>query len=311
MKKEILSLLAGIIIFIITFYIIGFESVYNNLTQTNFLILFLIGTIYLFAIIVKSLKWKVMIKQIDKRELSIIDTGKIELSGTLFGNIFPRLGAELIKVHFLRKFFRVKAGKGVLIATVTGAVELGIVITIALIGSLFLLFGGYEISTIIFGGIATGFLIVFLALLTLFSKKITMKILNIFKKISKFFNRFEKLIKDFYGGVKLVNRTVIIKIIIITLMMWILDGIKIWILINSFELNIPLLTILLIYPIISISIIVPTSGGLGVQEAVGIALYGIIGISPAIAAAIVLLDRIIRMVVEIGGGSYSLYKLNK
>ncbi|MHA2337501.1 MAG: lysylphosphatidylglycerol synthase transmembrane domain-containing protein [Candidatus Hodarchaeales archaeon] len=311
MKKEILSLLAGIVIFVITFYIIGFEKVWASLLQVNLSIIVLTCGIYLFVVIVKSLRWKVMAKQVNKTDLSISDTSKIELGGLLFGNILPRLGAELVKVHFLRKVFGVKAGRGLLIATVAGAIELGIVIGLALVGSLYLLFGGYAISNIIFAGVASGFLIVFAGILVLLSKKITMKILSLFKKISKFFEIFEKIIEDFYGGVKLVNKSVMIKIIGITLAIWILDSIRMWILINSFGLDIPLLIILMVYPIISISIIVPTSGGLGVQEAVGIVLYGLIGITGGIAAAIVLSDRIIKMIIEIGGGSYSFYKLNK
>lgn len=270
-SKKALLYGIGILIFAIILTRIDIGAVLSLLTKVNIKYFLLAIPLILFMTVVRTLRWQYVLQR-QNIKLNFQESFLIYLNAIFWGTITPARSGEFAKAIYLKN-------KGY---SFNQSLSNTIVDRLFDVASVLIL--GYT-GLIIFSKLFQRELYIFsivIALLILIS-------LVIFYKKRPFFSLIERLLKfkDFYNNLKILNSSIIIKGIILSLLAWFIYFIQIYILNISLDLHIPFLFIAIAVSISSLLNLLPiTISGIGTRDIIFILIFSQVGIVKESAIAL-------------------------
>jgi len=246
----------------------GADKVLATLKDINPLAFLIAVSIYMFAIYVSSVRWRLLLHE----EFALRKLFSLYFIGSFFNHLLPGIiGGDAVKAYYLYK----DTGKGApAIASVFMDRYVGFT-ALMCVGSTAFPFGLRYFSGSYIEWILP--LMVFLFILgsfILFGLKAGKRM----RFLSGFYDYF-----SLYKG----KRTVLMKTFLLSLIVQIVIIFAVYVLSLGLKLDIPLLPFFVFVPIISTISSIPISiSGLGVREASFVLLFGSLGIQPAQATAV-------------------------
>jgi len=276
MKKKLkffVRILIGLSILFLLFYKVGFEEVYSTIIKINVFYLFLFFFFYVLGIVIGASNLKILLN-FYKKMPSLLKVLKYYFFSWCFGLFVLSKFGEFSIVYFFKKE-GIPMGRGLAITLIDKYIT---VILYGIFASLFIF--------IFFGIKKTMLLIAILAITT----AITVFVLlskttrNIIKKyiLKKYAKKFKKFSSTFFAYLSKGKRY-LFQDSLLTIVRLAVNASKTYFLFLGFGVHIPLIYIMMVYSVTSLSILIPISiGGLGVRQSVGLFLYILLGVPSAI-----------------------------
>ena len=304
LKKRLnlaISLIIGIILFIITFRYFGLESIrliYNNINPLYFFIYFIIGSS---VFIINSLRVQVVLRAYRKK-ISLLKLIKQNIAGFAIAYVTPsvKLGGEPLKIYMMKKELGVdlKIGSSVMILDkfieILGTLMVGVIGLIIL----FLMPGiPNEAKIILIGLIVIGSLILYWGYYRTVKKRGSFSTLfNLlrFYKITKWKGFFE-IIEDVEAKMHkffIFNKREFLISLFFYLVYMIINIVEFKFLFLSFGVNLSVSEIILTIVVLGIVNFIPVPAALGFFEASQSGLFSILKGSAGIGLAFSLIVRL-------------------
>jgi hypothetical protein len=311
---KILSLI-GIALFIIILSQIDLGSLINILSHINILFLVLALMVNCIAIILKSLKWKIIVNSV-KQDFSLTESVRAFLVGFSFSTITPAKLGDFIRVLYVNDE-RCGIGKCISTVVIDRLIDIVLLFSIAFLGicgfSVFYHIEILSISTavLIIGGIAAG---VYIVLHRPFLSALLRPLFTIFvpqhlkSKVTLYYDDFFNGLFAFY-----YDRSRFISGIVVGILSWVPPFIYGYLLALSLGIDTGILFFVLVIPILSLLDLLPISiSGIGTRDVALIFLFGLKGISPeqAIAFSLLYLFMSYWLIALIGAAIYFRYPVS-
>jgi uncharacterized protein (TIRG00374 family) len=288
---KILSLI-GIALFLIILSRINLSALLDIFAHTNVVFLFLALLVNCMAIVLKSLKWKIIVNSV-KPHFSLKDSIKVFFIGFSFSTITPAKLGDFIKVFYINDE-NCGMGKSLSTIVIDRLIDISLLFSIALLGVWgFSVFYHIEIVSIttlplLILGIVAG-------MYAVLNKSVLSSLLqpffNLFVpqhlkgRVSLYYNDFFIGLFAFYR-----DRRRFFSSIFIGLLSWIPPFIYGYLLALSIGIDLGVFFFFLVIPIISLLDLLPISiSGIGTRDVALIFLFGLKDISPEQAVAFSLL----------------------
>lgn len=310
---KILSLI-GIALFIVILSRINLGALTDILSHTNIILLGLALAVNCFAILLKSLKWKIIVNSV-KPDFSLKESVKAFFVGFSFATITPAKIGDFIKVLYINDD---QCGLGGCISTVVidRLIDIVLLFSIAFIALYgFSLFYNIEILSIgtivlIIAGVIAGIYVVthrplLSALLRPFYNIFIPK--NLKDKVSLYYNDFFTGLFTFYH-----DRPRFISSVSIGIISWIPPFVYGYLLALSIGIDTGVLFFVLVIPIISLLDLLPISiSGIGTRDVALIFLFSLKDISAeqAVAFSLLYLFMSYWLIALIGAAVYFRYPI--
>ncbi|MFH1249393.1 MAG: lysylphosphatidylglycerol synthase transmembrane domain-containing protein [archaeon] len=260
--KKALPLL-GILLLAYVVNKIGIRQIIKSLSEANWLFVFLATLFFIPLIFMQTGKWSLLLRM-QKLNLNFFYLLKIQVVGIYYEMITPARVGSLIKIMYLHEKIK-NFGKAASSVIIEKFLDFLSVSFLALLGSILLLKDSVNATY--------AFLVVFVIFLAGFVILTNKNLSRIFWDIAyKIFipkNLKEKAMNsfnNFYEG--LPNLGQIASLSLITLLFWVIVYSQAYIFALAFNVKIPYLEFILIFPIsVIISLIPITISGLGTREA--------------------------------------------
>ena len=300
MKKKLLYIIGFTLIIYILTQLNWSEMIYN-IGQLNRSVLFLLCSLQIITIFAIAIQWKFMVK-LTGRNTSILNVLRVNLRGNIVDAITPgvKVGGEIARVHQVSKVLAIDYSNSLLVV--------GLQKTLSLITFLFL-----TLLSFIWFNISMSreyillnilFLIGIILLTTVFSLLIFICIKPksvefIFKPIPNTFKYKDKIMETSIGYGRLIRSLVsrpsyFISQLILGIFIWTLFGLKMYILVGAFNLDINILNVFAITYLTYILGMIPfLPGSIGSFEAGMITLFTIVNVEIEIATLIAIVFRFI------------------
>lgn len=310
---KILSLI-GIALFLIILSRIDLGALLTILSHTSLLFLILALLVNGLAIVLKSLKWKIIVNSV-KPEFPLRDSIRAFLVGFSFSTITPAKLGDFVKVLYINDD-QCSLGKSISTVVIDRLIDIVLLFSIAFVGICgFSIFYHIEILSIssailIIIGILAGIYIVtnrpLLSILlrpffTIFIPK------HLKSKVSIYFDDFFQGLFTFYH-----DRSRFYSSIGIGVLSWIPPFVYGYLLGLSIGIDTGILFFVLVIPVISLLDLLPISiSGIGTRDVALIFLFGLRGISPELAVAFSLLYLFMSywLIALIGAAVYLRYPI--
>lgn len=251
----------------------------------DFLFLFVLANV---SIILRAIKWWVLLKNISLKEVIPIQLFSISIS-----NLTPGKVAEPIKSVLLKMRRGIAVSKTLPSVVLERILDISFLIILSIAGIITTSKSVY--SEFLFFSLAIFISILSLMILILIKKSFGIRIFNIFRRVKFFSFLSEKFIDNFYSSTKLEKRDIVFSSFI-TLSAWLIDGVIFYLIAYNLDRNIaismgPLFFCYAISISIIASLVTFLPGGIGGTEALMTYILISVGFSKATAGAIVLLGR--------------------
>jgi uncharacterized protein (TIRG00374 family) len=313
MKSSIKLLsLVGIALFLIILSRINLNDLIEIITHTNVLFLFLAFLVNCIAILLKSLKWKIIVNSV-KPDFSLEVSVVASFVGFSFSTITPAKLGDFIKVLYITDE-NCSLGKSISTIVIDRLIDIILLFSIAFIGIYgFSVFYHIEILSIgtivlIIAGILAGLYIVL-------NKPLLSTLLkpffNIFvpkhlkSKIALYYDDFFTGLFTFY-----YDRARFFSSISVGIISWIPPFVYGYLLALSIGIDTGVLFFVLVIPVLSLLDLLPISiSGIGTRDVALVFLFGLKGISPeqAVAFSLIYLFMSYWLVAMIGAIVYFRY----
>lgn len=315
MKSSIKLLsLVGIALFLIILSRINLNALINILSHTNVLFLILAFLVNGIAIVLKSLKWKIIVNSV-KPEFSLRQSVVAFFVGFSFATITPAKLGDFIKVFYITDE-NCSLGKSLSTIVIDRLIDIILLFSIALIGIYgFSVF--YQIDILSIGTIILLIAVIIAGLYVVLNKPLLSVLLkpffNIFvplylkSKVSLYYDDFFTGLFVFY-----YDRRRFFSSIFIGIISWIPPFVYGYLLARSIGIDTGILFFILVIPVISLLDLLPISiSGIGTRDMALIFLFGLRGISAELAVAFSLLYLFMSywLIALIGAGVYLKYPI--
>lgn len=310
---KILSLI-GIALFIFILSRINLGALIEILSHTNIFFLILALIVNCFAIILKSLKWKIIVNSV-KPDFPLTESVKAFFVGFSFSTITPAKLGDFIKVLYIDDT-RCSLGKRISTVVIDRLIDIILLFSIAFIGiygfSVFYNIEILSISTIILiiaGGVAGLYVVLHRPLLSALLEPF----FNIFvpahlkDKVSLYYDDFFHGLFAFYH-----DRARFISSVSVGIVSWIPPFVYGYLLALSIGIDTGVLFFVLVIPVLSLLDLLPISiSGIGTRDVALIFLFGLKVISPeqAVAFSLLYLFMSYWLIALIGAGVYFRYPI--
>lgn len=311
--KGILLGIAGVAVVSLIFYSMDLPRIAGILQNSNIYFIFCAVAVQFLSYFFLVSKVRLIATQYKKT--SYIISFKLWLTGALLDLVTPfiQIGGEPMKILFLKKN-RWKASKASAVVVTDTFVELFAFFTMLIIVVILLIVtsNGVQIFSYV-AGISVSAMLIFSLFYVSLNKKILLKVVGKFQKIGNRFGVKNKNYRNFVFSFEksfrqlLGNGSLMSKIFLLSLGAKILDFFRIYFIFLAIGYPIGVQTIVFVWAIVLIFSMLPgLPGNLGIVEAGAIAAYVFFGVPVSIAAAVVLVDRIISfwMLLAIGGSIF-------
>jgi len=281
----------------IAFQGLNFREVYAAIRSAEMIWLLPAIPVYMIGVWLRAFRWKIFLNPLSriktKRLFSIVAIGYMG------NNIFPARLGELVRAAILKKDEDIAISGS--LATIIierlfdGIIMLGfILLNISVISQMS---HGEEIQQTVDTVAAWGsgiFLFAFLAFLLSAIFPIQSK--NIINGIiswilpEKWYERLFVIVEKFFTGIQSLSSPIeTIKALLISILIWLIETLFYWAIMQAFPFNISFGTLMLLNGFLNLFTIIPSSPGyIGTFDAPGIALLTALGISSQIAAGFTL-----------------------
>lgn len=301
--RTAISIFITIILLIYIISIVDFTTIAEILKSINLFYYILAILVYLVGKVISVFRWRKLLSALNMN-VPLTKLFSFYFAGLFFNFFTPsNIGGDVTRMYHLwgYKNEKTKIFSSIFMDRFTGLLALCVICAIALIFS----YKFMDRTTII---ILTLFLLIsFCVFILIFSKKLVKKFKYIYDLFFRFFNPFDvkRKIELVYESVLVykTKRKFFIMAIILSFLFHITGPICFYLLSLALGLDIPPLYILLIFPIITILIILPISiSGFGVREASCYYFLAIVGISASQTLSLLLAGYSIVIIFTFIGG---------
>lgn len=299
-RLKVLLPFIGIGIFIYIVQDIGLHNLAGALGRLNPWLFVLSLSLFLPRMAISTYRWK-MVADYQGLCLSLPLLIKINLIGLFYGTVTPLWLGDYVRIPYLQEKCRAPLGTCTSNVIIDQLMELGGLFVLALMGSLFLI-PTYPYLSVVFFAVFVG--IAGMALY-LKEKRRSQRVLNIAYRLlvpSRMKESLSQEFDAFYAHLPPVRFLTVP--LLIGVVSYFLYFLQIYLVALSFELTVPLLDFLLLYPVASLIGLLPiTVSGLGTREGVLIQLFSAYGMARDVTVAISLSGYVITMLIPalIGG----------
>ena len=312
-RIKILSLV-GIALFIIILSRINLGALFSILYHTNIMFLLLAIGVNGAAIILKSLKWKIIVNSI-KPEFSLKESVMAFLVGFSFSTITPAKLGDFIKVLYINDE-TCSMGKSLSTIVIDRLIDILLLFFVAFVG----IYGFsvlYHIEVISTAGIIVIIFCLFLGMYILLNKPILSALLKPFFNIvvpQRLKSKVSIYYDDFFVGLNVFyqNRKSFFSSIFIGILYWIPTLIYGYLLALSLGIDVGLFFFILVLPILGMLDFLPISiSGIGTRDLALIYLFGLKGVSAeqAIAFSLLYLFMSYWLIALLGVGVFFKYPI--
>jgi len=295
--------LMGLAIFAYLIYKAGFNNILNSFKTINpiYLLIFLILVI-IFAVI-QTYKWAILIKQ---QGISISFRSLLEMRfiGEFYNFVVPGRFGSLIRILYLRDKTKRNLGEVSVNVIIDKIIDTFVVFLFSIAGALLLI---KHFSNLYW---QIGLSLILLVLLALFFKS-KRRSMFLFKFIYKTF--IPDKLKDkamesydlFFKNIPSFRK--LIKPILIGIIAWLLNYTSLYILADTFNINVPYIYFITIFAIATVVTLIPiTIAGLGTRELALIALFSVFSVESSKILALAITSYILTILLSLIGLYFSL-----
>lgn len=274
-KRLIISLLVGVILIILWLQFIDIKAMLKYFWQINFWWVILSLVIYILAYLIRSIRWRVILKPVTRT--GIIEIFSIFMAGMLINYVVPIRAGEIAKGYFLKKTRQVPMSKS--LPTVFFDKMMDLLPVVLLFILIPFIAGDLNPTVMKLLYIILGIFIFFLMVIIfcLVEKKYASNILKIFfvwlpKKWRLSVNSF---IEKFVEGMSVIkNPRIIIISLVLTLLAVLLDSLYILTMFKAFGFDMVFIVALFGYTLVNLSYILPTPPAqIGSNEAIFVIVF--------------------------------------
>ncbi len=301
--KKFLPLI-GITIFIYIVHDIGVNSIISSLSSINPIFVIISFLIFIPRIFISTYKWQ-LIAKMQGIEISLLTLVKINLIGLFYGTITPLWVGDWVRIFYLRDESSECIGKCASNVIIDQLIEFFSLFILALLGAVIISKRYPQLFFLLFAFFALLF-----AMAIFFREKgRSERIFRIIYELvvpEKMKESIAREFDAFYEDIPPISSLILP--LVIEIFSYVLFFLQIYIVALSFNIKIPVLHFILIYPISSLIGMIPiTVSGLGTREGALIQLLGIYGVAPETAVAISLSGYIITYLIpSIMGGIFAM-----
>lgn len=286
-EKIVITSVAGVILLVLVFYFLGFESIFSILSKTNLFYFFLAVVSFFVVEILAALKLKFI------SPLSFPQIFLSHLGGMFLSQITPGRAGYLYTSYSLAKKEKSSiSGKVGLVSLVMALMMLSkiFLIVLSLIYFSFL----FEIPNYFLLSFLMPVLIVVLAFVFLYSKKSKSALSKI-----PLVNRGVKYVELMQKAVREISLKKALAMISLDLSGMIFWGFQYYFLIEALGSHLPFLVCVMLQPLLSAILFIPVSpNALGLGESGSALIFDLLGLSPSLGVAFLILVRIVVLVVD-------------
>ncbi|MDD5779367.1 MAG: lysylphosphatidylglycerol synthase transmembrane domain-containing protein [Candidatus Thermoplasmatota archaeon] len=299
-RLKMLLPLIGIGIFVYIVQDIGIQDLAGALGRLNPWLFALSLSLFLPRIVISTYRWK-LVADYQGLHLPLSLLIKINLIGLFYGTVTPLWVGDYVRIPYLQAECRAPLGTCTSNVIVDQLMELGGLFVLALAGSLFLI-PAYPYLCVVFFAVFAG---IAGAALYLKEKRRSRRVLSVVYRLLVPHRMKEPLSQEFdafYAHLPPVRFLAVP--LLIGVFSYFLYFLQIYLVALSFDLSVPPLDFLLLYPVASLIGLLPvTVSGLGTREGVLIQLFSSYGMAREVTVAISLSGYVITMLIPavIGG----------
>ncbi len=292
---QLVGLLIVILLFIYLFVNTDFNELWINLKNTSIYIILLLILMQLITQLLLGLQWHritktILLKSKFSTILYILTTGSVVEAITPGAKV----GGEVTRLYYLKNEFNTSSTNSANIILIQKSISMTVLFSICLISFLYLsqtISLGLSTSTQILINVMCVILIIFFILFLFCSKKLS-NFLG--KSNNSIILKINKFIESYSVATKMISKKEWIIQFIISLLVWGLFPIKMFVLCYSSGLDLNFFVIIAItmtsYMIGTLPL---TPGGLGTFEGTMIGLFSLVSINSAISTSITIVFRVI------------------
>jgi uncharacterized protein (TIRG00374 family) len=261
--------LIGVVLLVYIIGKIGIAKIFTSILEANYFLTIIAVLILIPMILMQTAKWDFILKKQGIR-LSFSYLTKVQIISSFYESITPARVGSFIKIAYLQERLK-NFGKSASSVVIDRALDFLSVAFLAFIGSLLLVADKsdlFYVPIIAFVLFLAGFLL-------LTNRKLSRIVWNIAYKIvipKKFKEKANNSFNEFYNV--LPNLKNILALSLLTLAFWLLVYTQAYVFALAFNVKIPYLEFICIFPIsVIISLIPITISGFGTREAVLLTLF--------------------------------------
>ena len=305
--KKIISLITGAVFIALILKNIDVNKSLEAVKHLNFFYVLLMIPAYYCAFLFRALRWKTILS--GKKEIKLTSFLNSLLRGWLVNCVVPARGGELYRAHFFGKKEDLSR------VTILASIVLERIFDGLILFLILFLLASFVYSSKKFFGIAVAAGIIFvgtflsLLLISKFYKNAFIK--EKFKKffaptpntriknfLSKILNKITGTVNSFINGLEIFNSPVLIlKTFFITLLVWLCEGLSLFMLIKGFGYSIGILGSLIVLSIIAFISLIPAGpGSLGTLQWGFIIALGFFNISRETAFAVSVISQLFSVI---------------
>lgn len=280
--KIAIGLIISISLIIYLFYNIEFNSVKNALLTFNRNVLIILALIYVVGIVLRSIRWQLLIKQ--RKTIVGVLIFKALVIGYMVNNLLPAKVGELARVEYLKQ--KENIGRSYLLGSVFIERLLDIIIVIIIfVSSLLFSKTSKEVFSynqwIIY--LLAGVIILFVYFM------LKPQIIKWFIKFlpNKQKKRFEQIVSSFTKAINFINNKRLLSgISFLSILIWGLTLLSVYLILWGLKVTLPFYAYFFVIAAGVLGVIIPsTSGGIGVYHAISTGALLLFNVVPEKALA--------------------------
>lgn len=281
MKKRYLLFMVSFLLLAILIYYSDPQKVFNALLQANPIYILLGISFWFLGSLVRTYRWKYFLHKINI-DINFPAAYKLYVTGLFLSNLTPAKSGDPARIYLLKKSEDESFSKGLSTIFLERVLDLIALISISVLGLLFLT-AYLKISlTWIYIAIGIYSSIMVLGIYILTSKERTKKIAGKFVSLFSFIDKIKSLEGRVEEFSEKINRSLkmyrekktLLMGILLTYLVWILGGITLYMAFRSIGISIPIHLILVIKStVILISVLTFLPGSLGSGDILSVTLY--------------------------------------
>ena len=306
-KQAIIKILFSIILFGVIFWQVDLASVWSSFRLLDLRFLPLLILLVVLNYLVSSVRWKVLLIHENSEKASVSYLTSLYFIGSFFNNFMPTsIGGDVFKIVSLGKRLKNKADAfaATFMERFTGIIALVLISYIGLVQTLG--FWVAQLPDLIAANTVLVFLFKFVLFfgfwIAAFAGFLALRFLS--GTIGAFKKVYDSLVV--YKG----SNKILVNAFLTSFIVQVLAIFTQYFIFSAMGVNIPLDYALFIFPVITlISFFVPSLNGLGVQDALYMQLFLVVGIPAEISLSASIIYHLLRLFVSLFGGV--LYALGK
>jgi uncharacterized protein (TIRG00374 family) len=297
-KKVIFGIVISVVLVWLSVRGIKFQDVLNDLEEIKLSYVFLFIILMVFMQYLRSYRWGVILQPLEKiDQLSLFSVTSV---GFLAIAAIPARIGELARPYLISRRSSIKMSSALGTIIVERILDSFTVLTMALIVLFFIDLPPWMIKASIIFSLFALALYCFILFLIL-RRDAALKFINIIlnKLPGKLANKIDSLIHHFIDGLAIItNVKLLLYLFILSAVIWLLDVLAIYILLQAFDFDLPVIASFILMIIIIIGIAIPTAPGfIGNWHYSCVLALGIFGLAKTDALSFAVVHHFLSMVI--------------